>query len=190
MTIKFKLEGNAKLPVRGSTKSAGYDIHTLESSPLNSGERKLFKTGVFLAELDENSYIRLEPRSKLANKFGVNVLGGVIDCDYRGEICVILHNTGNYYYEFQAGEAIAQFTVVTITHPEIIEVQEIGKSERGSDGINCDDMRKGIVEEEPEPEEDLCLFCTKQYSSCGSSRKLSKITPLKVISCSERVQPF
>lgn len=185
--MKFKLSKYAKRPVRGSDKSAGYDIHTLDNYLLEAGERRLFKTGVFLAELEEDSYIRLEPRSKLANKYGINVLGGVIDCDYRGEICVILHNTGDYFYEFKVGEAIAQFTVVKIKHPEMTIVEEVEETERGSSGINCKDMRKGVLEE---PEEDLCLFCTKNYNTCKSKRELSKTVPMKVISCSERIEPF
>jgi dUTP pyrophosphatase len=80
-----KLNKSAIVPTRGSMKAAGYDLYTTEFHVLKPGERKLFKTGLSMA-IPSGMYGRIAPRSGLALKNGLDVLAGVIDEDYRGEI--------------------------------------------------------------------------------------------------------
>ena len=82
------------IPARANKTDAGYDLWSVESYTLKPLERKLFKTGISV-EIPEGHYGRIAPRSGLAYKHGLDVLAGVIDSSYRGEIGVILINLSN-----------------------------------------------------------------------------------------------
>lgn len=90
MNIKL-LSDKAVVPSKGSSLAAGYDLYSTESHTINPGERKVFKTGISLA-IPQGYYGRIAPRSGLAVKHGIDILAGVIDSDYRGEIMVSLIN--------------------------------------------------------------------------------------------------
>lgn len=139
--IKFKLEDGAKLPKRGSELAAGLDIHCRGFCEVQPSERTLIKTGVFLAELPADVYLRVAPRSKLANKLGIDVLAGVIDGDYRGEICVILQSHGDKAVYFEHGDAIAQLIPTVYSKVDVMEVLESDSTDRGSSGVNDTDLR-------------------------------------------------
>lgn len=144
--IKFILELGAKLPVLGSEEAAGLDIHNIDYEVLPAGERLMIHTGVKLASMPKGSYLRVAPRSKLANKFGIDVLAGVVDSDYRGEICVILINHGKEDVEFEEGSAIAQLIPTLLLQPEpfthlVEETTEVEDSSRGESGIKDEDLR-------------------------------------------------
>ena len=139
--IKFKLEDGAKLPQRGSELAAGLDIHCNGHYGVQPFQRQLIKTGVFLAELPADVYLRVAPRSKLANKLGIDVLAGVIDADYRGEICVILQSYGDEAVYFGTGDAIAQLIPTVYSKADVMEVLEADSTDRGSSGINDTDLR-------------------------------------------------
>ena len=140
--IGFKLV-DGKLPVQGSAGAAGLDIHaTTGTWRVFAGQQKLIKTGVYLTRCPEDVYLRVSPRSKLANKHGINVLAGVIDSDYRGEICVILQNTGRLDVTFKQGDAIAQLIPTQLANVPVFETFDDGTvTERGAEGINSTDMR-------------------------------------------------
>ena len=101
MKIKL-LSDKAIVPSRGSKYAAGYDLYSVESYELKVGERKAFKTDVSMA-IPHGYYGRIAPRSGLALKKGIDVLGGVIDEDYRGELLVILVNLGQENVQINAG---------------------------------------------------------------------------------------
>ena len=92
-----KLSENAIVPTRGSSGAAGYDLYSTEDYILKPGERKLFKTNISV-KIPDGYYGRLAPRSGLAFKHGIDVLAGVIDSDYLGDIGVILLNTSILKY--------------------------------------------------------------------------------------------
>lgn len=92
ITIQLKkLTESAKTPTRGSDFAAGYDLYATEAHTLKPLERKLFKTDISIA-VPSGFYGRIAPRSGLAFKNGIDVMAGVIDCDYRGNVGVILIN--------------------------------------------------------------------------------------------------
>lgn len=142
--IKFKLDNGAKLPTRGSALAAGLDIHTVEDFVINPSERLLIRTGVTLASCPTNMYLRIAPRSKLALKYGIDTLAGVVDCDYRGEIGVILINTSTSTpVFFHQGDAIAQLIPELVDNlVEVQEATEVSVTGRGEKGINCQDERR------------------------------------------------
>lgn len=143
--IEFRLEDGGQLPKRGSESAAGFDIQALEDGIVYGASRTLFRTGVFLNRLPPNTYLRIAPRSKLANKFGLDVLAGVVDADYRGEIMVILYNTGIKRYNVEAGDAIAQLIPEQIAPCLAVDVTNepaFIPTERGESGINSEEQRR------------------------------------------------
>ena len=92
MEIFFKkLHPNAKPPSSAHTWDAGYDLYACEPTSVAPMERKVISIGISI-EIPIGYYGRIAPRSGLAAKKGVDVLGGVIDGQYRDEIRVILIN--------------------------------------------------------------------------------------------------
>lgn len=85
----------AKLPTRGSSHAAGYDLYSAEKVVLPpAGGRKVIQTGIHLA-IPTGHYGRVAPRSGLASKHGIDTGAGVIDEDYRGLLGVLLFNFGD-----------------------------------------------------------------------------------------------
>ena len=108
MNVKIKkLNDKATVPSYKTPQAAGCDLCSTEFYILKPGERKLFKTGLAMA-IPAGVYGRIAPRSGLAFKDGIDVLAGVIDEDYRGDIGVILINHGAVDKNVFSGDAIAQ----------------------------------------------------------------------------------
>lgn len=103
-----KLSENATIPTQGTNFAAGYDLYAAEDAVVVCGTRKLIKTNISM-EITLGYYGRIAPRSGLAYKNGIDVLAGVIDSDYRGDIGVILYNTDkNIDFTVKKGDRIAQ----------------------------------------------------------------------------------
>jgi len=142
--IEFRLQDSGKLPSKGSQGAAGYDICSATDGCIQPFDRLLVPTGVYLNRLPPDSYLRIAPRSKLANKFGIDVLAGVVDSDYRGEIMVILHNTSEHYFQFNEGDAIAQLILEQIVPSEVVDVTHecvYNPTARGDSGISSKELR-------------------------------------------------
>ena len=80
-----KLSEKAKVPSQATFSDAGYDLFATDTYTLKPGERKLYKTNISTA-IPHGYYGRIAPRSGLAYKHGIDVLAGVIDSGYRGDI--------------------------------------------------------------------------------------------------------
>jgi len=103
-----KFSENAIIPTQGTNFAAGYDLYAAEDALVVCGSRKLIKTNISM-EITPGYYGRIAPRSGLAYKSGIDVLAGVIDSDYRGDIGVILYNTDkNIDFTVKKGDRIAQ----------------------------------------------------------------------------------
>lgn len=140
--IKIKLlNEQAKMPVRGSDEAAGLDLFTTESVTIPPGHRALLKTGVAMS-LPFGYVGLIWPRSKLAAKMGIDVLAGVIDSDYTGELMISLLNTGFSYVEIKAGDRVAQMIIQKhYSFLDLVEVDELDDTQRGKTGINSSEMR-------------------------------------------------
>jgi dUTP pyrophosphatase len=112
MNIQIKkLSDQAKIPTQGSKYAAGYDLYAAEEVLVNTMGRKLVKTNISIS-IPEGYYGRIAPRSGLAYKNGIDVLAGVIDSDYRGDIGVILFNSDhNLDFPVNVGDRIAQIII-------------------------------------------------------------------------------
>ena len=128
-----KLDKLARTPTRANESDAGYDLFSIEKAYLPAGERKVVRTGISVA-IPPGFYGRVAPRSGLAVKRGIDVLAGVIDSGYRGEIGVVLQNLSDYDFEFLQGERIAQLILEqcnTIGWGEVEKLEDSVRSDGG-----------------------------------------------------------
>ena len=135
-----KLNDLAIIPFKGSPYSAGYDLCSIEDYTLMPMERKLFKTGLSVA-IPSGMYGRIAPRSGLAFKDGIDVLAGVIDEDYRGEIGVLIINLSNTEKQFKVGDKIAQFIFEFYNNVNIQVVDILTETQRGTGGFGSTEKK-------------------------------------------------
>ena len=138
MQIKIRNTSHHPLPKYETAQSAGMDLRANLEAPitLRPMERKLIPTGLHIA-LPEGYEAQVRPRSGLALKKGITVLNspGTIDADYRGEICVILINLSQEDFVINDGERIAQMVIARHEQAEIVQVEELTDTERGTGGF-------------------------------------------------------
>ena len=137
MVLKIKkLNTEALIPAYQTKEAAGFDLHSIEDVVIKPGEIKLIGTGLAF-EIEYGYEVQIRPRSGLAYKHGITVLNtpGTIDSDYRGEIKVLLINHSNEAFEIKKGERIAQAVIAPVIQAEIVEVEELSDTERGSGGF-------------------------------------------------------
>jgi dUTP pyrophosphatase len=129
-----KLDERAVLPSRGSLYAAGLDLYSIEDLTIAPKQRIRARTGLAVA-IPERHYGRIAPRSGLAMRTGLDVLSGVIDADYRGEIGCLLYNTGDETIVLPAQTKICQLIIEKIITPEAMWADEIDETVRGSGGF-------------------------------------------------------
>ncbi len=133
--LPFKrLHPEARLPSRGSERAAGLDLYAIERVTLAPGGRAAVRTGLAVA-IPVGFYGRVAPRSGLAVRHGIDVLAGVIDSDYRGEILCALVNHGGEPFEIEPGARVAQLVVEAIATPEPAWAEDLEETERGAGGF-------------------------------------------------------
>ena len=133
-----KLLQNASIPEYKTSGSSGFDISACIDANilLNPQSIALVKTGLSL-ELPEGYEAQVRSRSGLALKNSIFVLNspGTIDNDYRGELCVILANFGSEPFTIEHGMRIAQVVIAKYEQFEIVTVEALTETVRGSGGF-------------------------------------------------------
>ena len=125
------------LPSYASAGAAGMDLCAAvpEEDPLllAPGARAIVPTGLAMA-IPEGFEAQIRPRSGLAAKQGITLLNapGTIDCDYRGEVGVILINLGHELVQITRGMRIAQMVIAPVTTARFQEVTDLTETRRGS----------------------------------------------------------
>lgn len=133
--LSFKqVDPRATLPTRGTPLSAGLDLFCIEELRLEPKTRIGAHTGLSVA-IPEGFYGRVAPRSGLAAKHGLDVLSGVIDADYRGEIICLLYNTGDEEIVLPAGSRMCQLIIEQIITPTPQWEEELEVTARGAGGF-------------------------------------------------------
>ena len=135
----LRLPSNPDLPLpsRQTTGSAGFDLASAEPDfGLAPGERRLVSTGLAL-EIPPGIEGQVRPRSGLALRHGITMPNapGTIDPDYRGEVRVILQNSGGQPVTIARGDRIAQLVFARYETPELVDVAELEASTRGAGGF-------------------------------------------------------
>jgi dUTP diphosphatase len=134
-TLRFKqLDTRAVLPKRGSVLAAGLDVCGIDDVEIQPKQRVMARTGLAVA-IPPGFYGRVAPRSGLAAKNGLDVLAGVIDSDYRGEIVCVLYNTGDETIKLPAGSKICQLIIEQIITPEATWATDLDETARGAGGF-------------------------------------------------------
>ena len=141
--IELILLTDAKMPVKGSKDSAGYDLFSYEKIVVRPHSRRCVSTGVKLKMLDNGFYIRIAPRSGLAVKKSIDIGAGVVDCDYRGEIKVVLINNGETEFCIEEGDKIAQFIVEKYEPNTLIRCYNEGGEEVDSEELSMIERGEG-----------------------------------------------
>lgn len=140
MKLKIKkLRDGAKIPFRATAGSAGMDLSACIDDPvtIHPGDLKLIPTGIAI-ELPCADYVAyIFARSGLGIKHGICLSNGVgvIDSDYRGEVCVGLCNVSSEEYTITPGERIAQMVISPISLMPCVEVEELSETDRGQGGF-------------------------------------------------------
>jgi dUTP pyrophosphatase len=132
-----RLREDATLPGRAYPGDAGLDLATCERLELPPGERAVVPIGLAVA-IPEGFAGFVQPRSGLAARHGIAVVNspGLIDSGYRGELRVVLLNTDRERtFVAEPGERIAQLVVLPVPELELVEVDELPRTERGVRGF-------------------------------------------------------
>ncbi len=128
------------LPAYETAGAAGADLRANlpdgENMVVPAGSRALVPTGLHM-EIPQGFEIQIRPRSGLALKHGITLLNspGTIDSDYRGQVGVILLNTGDEDFEVRHGMRIAQMVVAPVLQASFRETNDLRPSSRGTDGF-------------------------------------------------------
>lgn len=138
VTVKIINRSHHPMPQYSTASSAGMDLRAYVETPivLKPMHRVLVPTGIYIA-LPDGYEAQVRPRSGLALKHGVTVLNtpGTIDADYRGEVGVILMNLGQEDFVINDGERIAQMIVAKFEHADLLPVEFLDDTERGTGGF-------------------------------------------------------
>ena len=134
-TIKVKkIEQEAIVPTRSNNDDAGWDLYSITTRNIAPSQRVTIRTGISL-EIPEEHVGLIWPRSGMSVKNGIDVLAGVVDSGYRGEIKVCLLNTSREWMDIKEGDRIAQILFQEVPHFQLQEVEILQNSDRGQGGF-------------------------------------------------------
>jgi dUTP pyrophosphatase len=127
------------LPAYQSAGAAGADLFAAIAPDakmvIEPGARLLVPTGIAM-QLPDGFEAQVRPRSGLALQHGITVLNapGTIDCDYRGEIGVLLVNLGSEPFEVVRGARIAQLVLAPVRRAAFVAAAILDETKRGDGG--------------------------------------------------------
>lgn len=125
------------LPNYQTAGAAGFDLHAALSEPvtLSPGARSLIPTGLAF-EIPQGYEGQVRPRSGLALRHGISIVNspGTIDCDYRGEVAIVLINHGSEPFTVQPLDRIAQMVIAAVEHAQLVLVDSLSSTSRGAGG--------------------------------------------------------
>ena len=131
-----RLSPGAILPTKAHEHDAGWDFYApvdMEAVKLWPHQRMVIKTGISVA-IPVGWYLQIMSRSGLASK-SIDARAGVIDCTYRGDIGIVLHNDSNLTErEIKPGDKIAQGVFLMVPEVKWEEVDMLDETARGAGG--------------------------------------------------------
>lgn len=140
MQVKFKkLHKNAIIPQYQHKGDSCFDFHAVldeDAMIIAPGQRALIKTGLAV-EMPEGYELQIRARSGLAIKNGIMLVNGIgtVDSSYRGEIGVVVYNSGSCPFIIMNGIRIAQGAICQLPSVEILEVAEVNETQRRQGGF-------------------------------------------------------
>jgi len=128
------LDNNAKVPTKANPNDAGFDLYSVLDTVIPPKQRKTVRTGIAI-QMPEHFAGLIWPRSGLSVKQGIDVLAGVVDSGYRGEIMVCLYNTSDEVVGINTGDRIAQIIFQEVPRVTMEVHDTLGSSQRGDNGF-------------------------------------------------------
>ena len=141
MKVKLKLTRGMTAPEYATPGAAAVDLRAAldegKTITLAPGERALIPTGLAISPESDGVVAIIAGRSGLGVKKGVSLSNGigVIDSDYRGEICVGLINHGEEPFAVSRGDRIAQMFFLPVEHADFLVTETLDETERGAGGF-------------------------------------------------------
>lgn len=142
LTVKFKkLNPDVKLPVKGSSHAACYDVYA--DSIMISSNRVIVGLG-FATEFAAGWKGVIVPRSNLTkHSWVLNNSMGIIDADYRGEWKIIFTqvpvvmdgHVGTTSFPYKVGDRVAQIYFDKVEDVVFMEYDELNGTSRGEGGF-------------------------------------------------------
>lgn len=129
-----------ELPFYATEGAAGADIRASipekKSITVKPGERMLIPTGICM-EIPLGYEVQVRPRSGLSLKSPLMIVNspGTIDCDYRGEVNIIIGNFGSEDYVIEHGLRIAQLVISPVTQAKFVTTTTLNQTQRGAGGF-------------------------------------------------------
>lgn len=137
ITVRCIARDGATLPEYSTGGASGADIRAFLDDPvaIAPGDRALIPTGITV-EIPPGYEIQVRPRSGLAMKHGITVMNtpGTIDSDYRGEIGVVLYNSGNDSFLVEPGDRIAQLVLAEVPRASFVLSDSLTETTRSAGG--------------------------------------------------------
>lgn len=143
------LYSEAIVPTKAHNTDAGFDLYSIEECVIPPKQRKTVSTGISI-QMPDNYAGLIWPRSGLSVKKGLDVLAGVIDAGYRGEIMVCLYNTSFEAVHINHGDKIAQIIFQEVPRISMIPVDNLDSSQRGDNGFGSTDKQPKQRQEQQE----------------------------------------
>ena len=114
----------------------GYDIYVVEDTfiPAHSGKPTDISTGIKI-KLPKDTWALIINRSATPRKLGIEIVPGVIDNGYTGELYACAYNRNDYDTTIKAGSRLAQFILFPVITPKVEEVEDLPETERGETGF-------------------------------------------------------
>ena len=137
INVKIMMTRGMPTPAYATDGSAAVDLRAAESLSIEPGQRALVPTGVHIAPETKNVVAIVAARSGLAIKHGISLSNGigVIDSDYRGEICVGLINHSDKTFNIERGDRVAQLMFMPVLIANLISAESLDETERGAGGF-------------------------------------------------------
>lgn len=139
--VKVLLSRGMTMPAYATEGAAAVDMRAAidegTTVTIEPGQRAMIPTGMAISLENANVVAILAARSGLAIKSGINLANGigVIDSDYRGEICVGLYNSSDVPFTVNRGDRIAQLMFMPVYTANLIEAASLDETARGAGGF-------------------------------------------------------
>ena len=123
------------LPKRMTPGAAGYDLMSPREYIIQPQTRQRIPLDLMI-QIEPGCHGQIYSRSGLVDTYNVHVAAGVIDEDFRGNVCVILVNHHKYLpFYVGRGMRIAQLLLYPTINAEFVEVPNPQATLRGSKGF-------------------------------------------------------
>ena len=139
--VKVLLSRGMTMPAYATEGAAAVDMRAAidegTTVTIQPGQRAMIPTGMAISLENANVVAILAARSGLAVKSGINLANGIgiIDSDYRGEICVGLYNSSDVPFTVNRGDRIAQLMFMPVYVANLIKAESLDETARGAGGF-------------------------------------------------------